>query len=90
MTADEEGEFTTFFIPVMGRELRLNARTPRGGMIKVGLRGRKLEDCDPVVGDDLTHSVRWRGNADVGLPIGESVALTFHMRRAELFGFEWV
>jgi hypothetical protein len=90
VTADEEGEFTTFFIPVMGRELRLNARTPRGGMIKVGLRGRKLDDCDPVVGDDLAHPIRWKGKADVGLALGESVALTFRLRRAELFGFEWV
>lgn len=90
LTADEEGEFTTFLIPVMGRELRLNARTPRGGMIRVGFRGRKLDECDPIVGDNLAHSVRWKGNADVGLRQGEFVAITFHMRRAELFGFEWV
>jgi hypothetical protein len=90
LTADEEGEFTTFLIPVMGRELRLNARTPRGGMIRVGFRGRKLDDCDPIVGDSLAHPVRWKGNADVGLRPGASVAITFQMRRAELFGFEWV
>ena len=90
LTADEEGEFTTFLIPVVGRELRLNARTPRGGMIRVGFRGRKLDECDPIVGDNLAHSVRWKGNADVGLRQGEFVAITFHMRRAELLGFEWV
>jgi hypothetical protein len=90
LTADEEGEFTTFAIPVMGRELRINARTPRGGMIKVGFRGRTIEDCEPIVGDDLAHPVRWKGNADVGLRQGESVAITFRLRRAELFGFEWV
>jgi hypothetical protein len=42
------------------------------------------------VGDDLAHPVRWKGNADVGLRQGERVAIMFHMRRAELFGFEWV
>jgi hypothetical protein len=59
-------------------------------MIRVGFRGRKLDECDPIVGDNLAHSVRWKGNADVGLRQGEFVAITFHMRRAELFGFEWV
>jgi hypothetical protein len=90
VTADEEGEFVTFSIPVMGRGLRINARTPRAGMVKVGFGGRPIEDCDPIVGDSLTHAVRWKGNADVGLEPGKTVSIKFHLRRAELFGFEWV
>jgi len=90
LTAEEEGEFTTFPIPVMGRELRINARTPRGGMIKVGISGRKMEDCDPVFGDNLAHPVRWKGNTNVGIQPGKTVSIKFDLRRAELFGFEWV
>jgi hypothetical protein len=90
VTADEIGEFTTFPVPVMGRELRINARTPRGGTIKVGFSGRKMDDCDPIVGDNLAHSVRWKGNADVGIEQGKTVSIKFHLRKAELFGFEWV
>jgi len=90
LTADEEGEFVTFSIPVTGRELRINARTPRAGMIKVGFDGRPIEDCDPIVGDSFAHPVRWRGNPDVGIEQGKSVSIKFHLRRAELFGFEWV
>jgi len=90
LTADEEGKFTTFPVPAMGRELRINARTPRGGMIKVGLGNRSINDCAPIVGDNLAHSVRWKGNADVGVERGQSVSIKFHLRKAELFGFEWV
>jgi hypothetical protein len=90
LTADEAGEFATFPLPVLGRELRLNARTPRAGMIKVGLGDRPLEDCDPIVGDNLAHPVRWKGNADVGIEPGKTVSLRFQLRRAELFGFEWI
>jgi hypothetical protein len=90
VTADEEGEFVTFSIPVMGRELRINARTPRAGMVKVGLGGRLIEDCDPIFGDSLAHPVRWKGKADVGIELGKAVSIRFHLRKAELFGFEWV
>jgi hypothetical protein len=90
LTADEEGEFVTFSIPVTGSEMRINARTPQAGMIKVGFDGRHIEDCDPIVGDSLAHKVTWKGNPDVGIKHGKSVSIKFHLRRAELFGFEWV
>jgi len=88
--ADEEGEFATFSLPVMGRQLRINARTPRGGMITVGLAGRPIEDCDPIAGDSYAHRVTWKGNPDVGVETGKTASIKFHLRRAELFGFEWV
>ena len=88
--ADEEGEFVTFSLPVMGKELRINARTPRAGMVKVGFGGRPIEDCDPIFGDSFAHKVTWKGNPDVGIEQGKTVSIKFHLRRAELFGFEWV
>jgi len=51
ITAEEVGQFVTFEVQVMGRELRLNARTPRAGMIKVELldqSGRSLSNCHPL------------------------------------------
>lgn len=88
--ADEEGEFETFPIPVTGSRLRINARTPRAGMIKVGIGPRPIGDCDPIVGDSLAHEVTWNGSADTGVKPGDIVPIRFHLRRAELFGFEWV
>ena len=93
VTADEDGEFTTFSIPVMGHELRINARTRRAGGIWVGLvgrEGRSVADCDAITGDNFAHPVHWKGQADVGVESGASVALRFKLRYAELFGFEWV
>jgi len=93
ITSEEEGQFVTFDVPVMGRELRLNARTPRAGMIKVELLdqdGRSLNDCDPIVGDNFAHVVRWKGKSALGVTEGKPVAIKFHLRQAELFGFEWV
>ena len=90
LTADEEGEFVTFSIPVMGRELRINARTPRAGTVKVGFKGRPIEDCDPIFGDSFAHPVRWKGKAEVGIEQGQTTSIKFHLRKAELFGFEWI
>jgi len=33
--------------------------------------------------------VRWKGNSSLGVKEGNLIALKFHLRRAELFGFEW-
>lgn len=88
--ADEEGEFVTFSLPVMGKQLRINARTPRAGWIKVGHGARAIEDCDPIVGDSYSHMVSWNSNTDFGVEPGNNVSIRFHLRKAELFGFEWV
>lgn len=76
-----------------GREIRLNVRTRRAGEVRVevvGVPGRSMADCDPVVGDSLSMAVHWQGEADVGAPADEPVRLHFKLRAAELFGFEWV
>ena len=91
--ADEEGEFFTFALEAAGRELRLNVRTQRSGFVRVGLvgrEGRSAEDCDVIFGDSPAATVRWRGEADAGVPAGQPVTLHFQLRAADIFGFEWV
>jgi len=102
LVADQDGAFWTFAVTPAGRTLRLNARIARSGMIRVGLQtmsrearcvavpGRTAADCDPVRGDDLALTVRWRGEEGIAAPEGVPLALRFELRRAELFGFEWV
>jgi hypothetical protein len=93
LTADEDGSFWTFPLPVMGRELRINARTRRAGMIRVGIGAdteRSIDNCDPIIGDNLAHKVTWKGDSSAGVEVGESVSIKFFLRKAELFGFEWV
>jgi hypothetical protein len=106
VVADEQGEFSTFKMPMLGKQLRLNARTARAGEIRVGLSrkagGGALEDviieekdrsvdvCDPINGDSHAHVVSWKGQADIGTPAGSEFSLHFKLRKAELFGFEWI
>jgi len=91
--AEEEGRFFTFPLEVKGRALRLNARTAKGGEIRVGIvdaPGRSAGECTPIVGNDLRLPVHWKGNDAVGLPDGQPITLEFRLRSADLFGFEWV
>lgn len=101
VVADEVGEFHTFRMPVRGSQLRLNARVRRAGEIRVGLvneqsnvpvavENRGADQCDPIWGDSDSHPVTWNGKTDVTLPLNSKINLHFKMRRAELFGFEWV
>jgi hypothetical protein len=93
LRAEDRGQFNTFAIEVTGRELRMNCRVHRAGEIRVGLRGiegRSVDDCDPIIGDHIEHTVTWKGDARLGVEPGGRVTLRFNMRSADLFGFEWV
>jgi hypothetical protein len=106
VVADENGEFYTFKMPIQGRQLRLNARVPRAGEIRVGLarkggsgamedvvieeKDRTVDLCDPIFGDSNAHVVTWKGQADIARDIGSEFNIHFKLRKAELFGFEWI
>jgi hypothetical protein len=92
MTATEEGQFCTMPMIPAGRELRLNVLTRRGGWVRVGMAGvanRGVEQCDPICADSLSQTVSWQGQTDIGVCDGEPVILQFHLRAAEVFGYEW-
>ncbi len=93
IAADQHGEFRTVQITPAGREMRLNFRAPRGGEVRVGIqgvRGRSVDDCDPMHGDFIDRVVTWKGRADMGVPDGRPIVLHFKLRSAELFAVEWV
>jgi hypothetical protein len=106
VVADEQGEFYTFKMPILGKQLRLNAAVARAGEIRVGLanksgggaledvileeKDRSVDTCDPISGDNTAHVVTWQGQADIGRPADSSYSIHFKMRKAKLFGFEWV
>lgn len=92
LRADGYGQFDTFTVEVTGRELHLNCKVPRAGEIRVGLhrvKGRSVEDCDPITGDHLDHTVTWKGDPRLTIEPGQEAVLRFRMRSADLFGFEW-
>ena len=53
-----------------------------------GVDGRKLDDCDPLIGNAFKKQVTWKGNGSIGVPKGKAVQLHFTMRCAKLFSFE--
>lgn len=87
------GALTTVPVVFGGDRLEINARTRRGGSIRVELldAARRplspFEQSQPVRGDSVRHQVRWPGNAAPGALQGKPVSLRFHLQDAELFAF---
>ena len=91
LQADEDAEFWTPDLNLLGQTLHLNFEVKRAGYLKVGVEGvagRGLEDCDVLLGNSLKQQVTWKGEASLGLTPGKPVALRFQMRSAKLFSFE--
>lgn len=97
LEAAERGEFSTPDLIFEGRALALNVQTHHTGEVLVQLQDEKgqavpgytFADADPIVADSLDHTVRWRGQADLGAFAGRPVSLAFRLRSAKLFAFEF-
>jgi len=91
---------TTISGECQGKELRLNFQTKRAGWIKVEivtppkepsmlpikpLEGFGLEEADPLVGDELSKVVTWKGKSDLSALHGKLVAVRLHLARAKVF-----
>jgi hypothetical protein len=102
--APDQGAFATLPLQLDGRQLKLNLQTPISGEVRVEVvaiprwvgkkrteevvAGRAFDDCDPISGDHLSHTVTWHGQTDLGHPDGISVRLRFQLRHAKLYAFE--
>ena len=100
LEAPVEGRVTLVESECQGRELTLNFQTQReGGWIKVELveppnspatpvrafPGFGLEEADPLVGDELSRVVSWKGKSDLSSLKGRKVAIRLHLARAKVF-----
>ena len=105
LEAESEGGFTTVPLTFAGSRLEVNAWARFGGEIRVEVAeqsgetyqrssetvaGRTFEECDPISGDLLKHSVTWRGESDLSAWAGKPVRLRFRMRRARLHAIQIV
>jgi hypothetical protein len=92
------GTLTTPPVVFHGDRLELNINTSSAGSARVELRGENgqaipgfaLADCDPVMINDVRHTVTWKGNADVSVLAGKPVVLHFDMRSTKLYAFQFV
>jgi len=91
LVADEQGEFCTQQLLLPGDTLHLNFQTSQAGYIRVAVEdveGRRLDDCDPLIGDRVKAPVTWRGESSLKVGTGTPVVLRFRMRAARLYSFE--
>lgn len=93
-----DGSFALWPLRFQGNRVALNLRTQMSGFVLVEgrdaaskpLPGRTFDNCDPVNGDALFHTVTWKGQGDLGHAEGSAVQLAFRLRCAELFSVEFV
>jgi hypothetical protein len=91
------GGFTTRPLVFGGRCLRLNYSTSVAGSIQVELQdaggksipGFRLDDMEPLFGDELDGGVTWKGGSDLAALIGKPVRLRFAMKDADLFALRF-
>ena len=91
------GEFTTKRLCFDGRCLRLNYATSAAGHLQVEIQdadgtpieGFRLEDMDPLFGDELDGGVTWKGGSDLTPLIGHPVRLRFVLKDADLFALRF-
>ncbi len=89
--AQDHGEFTMIPIIAPGKTLKVNALTARTGWVKVevmGVTGRSLAECVPIIGDQPWTQVIWKGGGDLGVAQGKPVTLRIEMKHAKVFGLE--
>jgi hypothetical protein len=92
------GALETPPIQFAGNRLTLNIDGARAnGEARVGLQdasgnpltGFSLNDCDPIRNDDVAHTVRWRGKADLSSLANKRIRLQIRLRSADLYAFQF-
>jgi hypothetical protein len=93
----EGGFFETPPLVYKGGVLRVNVAVRDGGSFRVGLlnengesiRGRSIEDCQPVTGDHIDVPVRWKTGWDVSGCESVPTKVRVEMRNASLYAFQF-
>ena len=91
------GEMLTRQFWFGGSELLVNYATSAAGNIRVELHdetgapidGFTLDDCDPIIGDDVDRAVTWNGSADVSRTARRPIRLRFAMKDADLYSLRF-
>jgi hypothetical protein len=91
------GSMTTRPLTFAGRELVLNYATSAAGTVRVELldtagkpvAGHTLDECDPIIGDEIERVATWKANPDVSKLAGTPVRLRFVMNDADLFSIRF-
>ena len=90
-------EFTTYPLTFSGSRLGLNARVRESGYVRVELQGEDgaplpgfaLDDCVPLAGDNVRHTVSWKAGADLSALAGKPTRMRVVARDASLYAFQF-
>lgn len=91
------GELLTKPVIFEGDQLLLNFSTSAAGQVRVEIQdaqgqaipGFALDDCQPVIGNEIERGVQWASDADLSALAGQAVRLRFEIKDAELFAYRF-
>ena len=80
-----------------GDRLEVNYSTSAAGGLRVELQdaagtpldGFRFDDCDWLVGDEISRLVSWKGSTDLSGIAGQPVRLRFVLNDADVFSFRF-
>jgi hypothetical protein len=91
------GEMITRPLRFSGAELQINYSTSAAGLVRVEIQdadgkaipGFTLDQCEPIYGDEIARTVKWKGGASLKILAGKPVRLRFAMSDADLFAVQF-
>jgi len=91
------GEMVTNPLAFAGKKLVLNFGTSAAGSMRVEIQneqgrpidGYAMDDCKPIIGDQIERVVEWTAGADVSKLAGQAVRLRFLMKDADLYSMQF-
>lgn len=91
------GEMLSKLLRFAGQALVINTATGAAGHVRVELqdaagrpiKGYRLEDADPIVGDEIERVVSWHGRMDVSGLAGQPVRMRLELKDADVYAFQF-
>ena len=92
------GEMRTRPLKFSGGALEINYSTSGAGSVRVEVQsdtgkplpGFALEDCREIVGDRVSHIVKWKPDSNLSKLAGTAVRLRFVMKDADLYAIRFI
>ncbi len=91
------GEVLTKPFTFEGSELEINYSTSAAGAIRMEIQdedrnpipGYTIEDCQEIIGNEISRIVSWGGKTDVNNLLGKPVRLCIFLKDADLYSFKF-
>ena len=93
----DEGQMVTKTLDFTGNKLELNYSTSAAGRISVEMldelgtpiEGYGIDDCDGLIGDEISGYVSWNGSTDLSKISGRPVRVRFVMNDADIYSLRF-